>query len=62
MYLHSHTVSNNRKYSDNRAPKRKTIKQQLTKETEEEFYRGTDHEEEIHQRHLQKEELFYSRD
>lgn len=62
MFLHSSTSSNNRKYSGNRAPKRKTTKHQLTKETEEDFYRGTDQEEEMHQRRLQEEELLYSRD
>lgn len=62
MYLQSKTASNSKKYSDNRVPKRKTIKHQLTKETEEDFYRGTDQEEEMHQRQLQKEELLYSRD
>lgn len=62
MYLQSKTASNSKKYSDNRVPKRKTIKHQLTKETEEDFYRGTDQEEEMHQRRLQKEELLYSRD
>lgn len=62
MYLQSKTASNSKKYSDNRVPKRKTIKHQPTKETEEAFYRGTDQEEEMHQRRLQKEELLYSRD
>lgn len=62
MYLQSKTASNSKKYSDNRVPKGKTIKHQLTKETEEDFYRGTDQEEEMHQRRLQKEELLYSRD
>lgn len=62
MFLHSSASSNNRKYSGNRAPKRKTTKHQLTKETEEDFYRGTDQEEEMHQRRLQEEELLYSRD
>lgn len=62
MYLQSKTASNSKKYSDNRVPKRKPRKHQLTKETEEDFYKGADQEEEMHQRQLQKEELLYSRD